>query len=160
MERVVQLLDELPADITRINRLSASLATGKDRFDSLDGLARELRAEGFYVASNRYFARAIRAREAARSSDARVAILVEMGRNHLDLRAFEDAARTFDQAIREKPGGRLEPDAMLGSARALIALGKTEQAKRTLEALVTRHKESSAATEAARLLAGGSETAR
>ena len=66
VERVVQLLNELPGDISRINQRAAVLAADKDRFDALDALGRELRAEGFYVASNRYFARALRAREAAR----------------------------------------------------------------------------------------------
>jgi thioredoxin-like negative regulator of GroEL len=156
LDRVVQLLGELPADISRINRLSGSLASDRDRFDSVVALGRELRAEGFYVASNRYFARAIRARDTVRGTDARAAILVEMGRNHLDLNAFEEAVRTFDQAMREKPGGQLEPDAMLGSGKALLALGKKEQARRMLEALTTRYKGTPASAEGARLLGGGS----
>jgi TolA-binding protein len=63
--------------------------------------------------------------------------------------------RTFDQAMREKPGGQLEPDAMLGSAKALLALGKKEQARRMLEALTTRYKGTPASAEGARLLGGG-----
>lgn len=152
VERVVQLLNELPGDISRINQRAAALAADKDRFDALEALGRELRAEGFYVASNRYFARALRAREAVRGTDVRAGLLVELGRNHLDLKSFDEAARAFDQAVRETPGGRLEPEAMLGLAKALLAQGKTDQARRTLEALATRHKGTPAATEGAHLL--------
>jgi TolA-binding protein len=42
---------------------------------------------------------------------------------------------------------------MLGSAKALIALRKTEQAHRTLEALAARHPGTPAAAEGARLTA-------
>jgi len=156
VERVVQLLGELPADISRINQRSAALAVNKDRFDALEALGRELRTEGFYVASNRYLARALRAREAGRGTEARAGLLVEMGRNHLELKSFDEAARAFDQAMRDTPGGRLEPDAMLGLAKALIFQGKMDQARRTLETLRTRHAGTPAAEEGGRLLGGGS----
>jgi thioredoxin len=153
VDRVVQLLAELPKEISRINNLAAVLAKNKDRFDALEALGRELRREGFYVGSNRYFTRALRAREAVRGTDVRAEILVEMGGNHLDLKSFDEAARTFDQAMREHPGGRLEADAMLGSAKALLAQGKAEAARRTLQSLTTRHRGTPAAAEAERLLA-------
>jgi len=83
----------------------------------------------------------------------RAGLLVDIGRNQLDLKAFDDAARTFDLAAREKPGSPWEPDAMLGSAKALRNQGKAAEARRVLEALTKRYKGSAAADEAARLLA-------
>ena len=153
VERVVQLLEELPPDTSRINQLAGMLAKDKDRFDALSALGRELRREGFYVASTRYLTRALRAREAGRGTDVRAGLLLDIGRNQLDLKTYDEALQTFGQAIREKPGSPSEADAMLGSAKALRAQGKAAEARRVLEALAERHRGSAAGEEAARLLA-------
>jgi thioredoxin-like negative regulator of GroEL len=151
LDRMVQLLGELPADVTRINQLAAALARKKDDFEALDGLARELRAGGFYRASTQYYDRALHTRD-GRAAGARGDILVAMGRNALDLHAFADAARCFDQALREFPGRPSEPDVMLGLGQALLAQQKTAEARQVLQALVDRHTGAPAAAEATRLL--------
>ena len=154
LDRMVQLLRELPADVTRINRLSATLARNGQDFAALDGLARELRAGGFFRASNQYYGRALRTRDGRRPTDARGDILVAMGQNALELKSFPDAARLLDQALREFPGRPSEPDVMLGLGQALLAQQKTADARQVLRALVARHTDAPATAEAVRLLAG------
>lgn len=154
LDRMVQLLQELPADVARINRFSAALARNKDDFASLDGLARELRAGGFYRASTQYYDRALRTRDGRRPTEARGDILTAMGRNALELRSFPEAARLFDQALHEFPGRPSEPDVMLGLGQALLAQEKTAEARRILDTLIARHKGTAAADKAGRLLAG------
>ena len=153
-DRLLQLLRELPADITRINQLSAALAKNRDDTASLTSLGAELRAGGFYRSSNEYDGRALRSRDGRKATEARAEILVAMGRNAAELQAFPDAARRFDQALREFPGRPWEPDVMLGLGQALLAQQKTSAARQALEAVAARHKGTRAAAEASRLLAG------
>jgi tetratricopeptide (TPR) repeat protein len=147
----VQLLDALPADISSINRFSTALAAKKDDFAALTGMGRELRAAGFYRSSSEYYERALRTHEGR--GDARVEALLALERNALELRLFVDVQRWCESALREIGGRPEEPDVRLDLGRALLALHRTEQARRVLQAVVTRHAGTPAATEAARLLA-------
>jgi thioredoxin len=155
LDRMVQLLDALPADVTSINRLSAALAAKKDDFAASSGLGQELRTIGFYRTSSDYYERALRTREGRRGGDARAGLLVGLERNALDLRLFADAARLCEDALRELAGRPQEPDVRVDLGRALLGLHRTEDAARVLRTVITRHKDTPAAAEAARLLAGG-----
>lgn len=155
VNQMLQLLQALPGDVTRINRFSTVLARNKNDFGALDGLGRELRAAGLYRASNEYFNRAVRAPGARGRADVRAAILVAIGRNHFELKELNEAAEVFQRCLRDSAGGASEPDAMLGLGQALLALGKNAEARRILQTLGNRHEASPAAAEAARLLAAG-----
>jgi thioredoxin-like negative regulator of GroEL len=151
--RLLELLRELPSDIGRINDLSASIGAAPGNFDTIDALARELSTSALYVASNRYYERALRTADAQRDAGLRGAVLVAIGRNYSALKAFDEAARSFERARHDLRGRPAEPDALLDLARAQIAQGRTRDARRTLEDVTERFKSTPAAAEAARLAA-------
>lgn len=151
-DRMLQLLDALPADVSRINALSTALTAKKDDFAALSGMGRELREVGFYRSSSEYYARALRTREGGRAGGARTGILVDMERNALELRLFVDAARLCEQALREVRGRPEEPGVRLDLGRALLGQNKTSEGRRVLQDLVARHADTPAAAQAAVLL--------
>lgn len=149
---MIQLLQELPGDVTNINRLGQIVARDKDNFAALEGLGRELRLAGLFRSSNVHYGRASRVRAAPDQRRAREDILIAMGHNHLELKEFREAANVFQRYLHDFSGGRGEPDAMLGLGRALLYQNKREDAKRALQALTGRHKTGAVYNEAVRLL--------
>ena len=84
-DRLRHLLEALPADLSVINRYSAVLADRKDDFSALSGMARELRAAGFYRSSTDYCERALKTKEGRRDGDARTELLTIRSSNAQDL---------------------------------------------------------------------------
>lgn len=154
LERMLRLLEALPADVASINRLSSALAAKKDDFTALRGLGQELRAAGFYRTSSDSYERALRTRDGRRAGDARAGILVDLARNALDLRLFVDAVPLCERALRDVRGRPDEPAVRLDLARALLGSRRTPEAVRVLRALITDFPNTPAADEAARLLGG------
>jgi thioredoxin-like negative regulator of GroEL len=99
-ETMVQLLKEMPGDVSQINKWSAVLAKHKEDFTALDAVGRELHAVGLYRSSNDYYGRALRTRDAKRDAHARADILRAMGRNHTELKEVDEAKRAFAEADR------------------------------------------------------------
>jgi thioredoxin-like negative regulator of GroEL len=124
LERMIQLLEALPADVTTINRHSAALTAKKDDFAALSGMARELRAAGFYRTGNEYCERALRTREGRHAGDARVELLIARERNALELRHYADAARFCQDALDEIAGRPEETEVRRDLARALEGVGR------------------------------------
>lgn len=151
-DRMRQLLEELPADVSRLNQLSLALARDKDDFVALTAFGRELRAEGFYRSSNRHLDRALRTRATVDQQDARAEILVAMGRNHFELKEYDRSAKAFERHLREFSRRPSEPEVMLGLGWALLAQNKTADGRKVLQALTEKHKNSRAAADAAKLL--------
>lgn len=149
---MIQLLRELPGDVTNVNRLARVLAKDQDNFAALEGLGRELKAAGLFRSSNVYYTRATRVRPLPEQAGTRGDILIAMGHNHLELKEFREAARVFERYLDDFSGGPAEPDAMLGLGRALLFQDKRADAKRTLQALTGRHKTSPLYNQAVRLL--------
>jgi thiol-disulfide isomerase/thioredoxin len=150
---MIRLLDELPGDVTNINRLARILARDKDNFEALEGLGRELKAAGLFRASNVYYGRATRGRAMPEQAARRGDILIAMGHNHLELKEFRQAANAFERYLAAFSGGRAEPEAMLGLGRALLFQNKRADAKRTLQTLTSRHTAGPIYDQAMRLLA-------
>lgn len=150
---LLQLLQELPGDVTNINQLTRILAKDKDNFAALESLGRELKAAGLFRSSNVYYGRATRVRTLPEEAGKRGDILIAMGHNHLELKEFREAARVFERYLADFRGGPAEPEAMLGLGRALLFQNKRPEAKRTLQTLTGRYKSGPIYTEAMRLLA-------
>jgi thioredoxin-like negative regulator of GroEL len=151
-ETMTELLKELPADITNINRLTQIVARDKDNAAALESLGRELKAAKLFRASNQYFERAMRVRARAGQESRRGEILIAMGQNQHELKQFREAGESFERYLREFSGGPGEPDAMLGLARALVFQNKRADARRTLQMLTARYKTGPAHDQAVRLL--------
>lgn len=151
-DRMLQLLDELPADVTRFNQLSQAVRRNKDDVNALMALGRELRAQSFYRASNRYFDRALRARADDGQKDLRGDVLIGMGRNYFELKDYGRSAEMFERYLREFPGAPSEPEVMLGLGWALKAQNKSEKARQVLQTLTEKHKGTRAAADAAALI--------
>jgi hypothetical protein len=115
-------------------------------------MGRELRQIGFYRSSSEYYARALKTREGRRAGAERMGILVDLGRNALELRLFVDAARLCEQALHEVRGRPEEPGVLLDFGRALLGQDKTTEGRRVLQELVARHADTPAAAEATQLL--------
>jgi thioredoxin-like negative regulator of GroEL len=101
---MVQLLRELPGDITRINQLSRTIAANKADVEALAALGGELRRVSLYRASNVSYGRALDKTDLKRRRDSAAAILLAMGQNHLDLKEAKEAGRLFERCVREFPG--------------------------------------------------------
>lgn len=99
---MVQLLRELPADISRINKLSQAIAANKTDVAALATLGGELRRASLYRASNSYLGRALASAEGKRRPDI-PAILLAMGQNHLELKENKEAAKLLERCVREFP---------------------------------------------------------
>ncbi|MEO5895518.1 MAG: thioredoxin fold domain-containing protein [Vicinamibacterales bacterium] len=151
-DRMLQLINELPADVARFNELSAALTRNKDDVDALVALGRELRAQSFYRASNRYFDRALKARSNVSQKNIRADLLIGMGRNYFELKEYPRSADMFEHYLREFPGGPSEPEVMLGLGWALQAQNKTQEARRVFQSLTEKHKGTRAAADAAALI--------
>jgi thiol-disulfide isomerase/thioredoxin len=152
-DRMLQLLEALPPDVTRINELSAALTAKKDDFTALTGMGRELRGAGFYRSSSEYYERALRTRDGRQVGAPRTGILVDMERNALELRLFADAARLCEQALRELRGQPEESGVLLDLGRALLGQERKADGRRVLQDLVTRYADTPAAAQARQLLA-------
>lgn len=150
---LMELLRELPADITRINQLSSALTADKTNLSTLEALARELRQESLYVASNRYFERAAQTDAARRDRAVRGRLLAAIGGNYSALKRPDEASDSFEKALRELRGLPEEPAVMLDLARAQIAAGEAKNARATLDELQKRFKGTAAAAAAAKIAA-------
>lgn len=150
---MVQLLQELPDDVTPINRLTQAISKNKNDFAALDALGRTLRESRLYRSSNTYYGRALKLRPSRDPEGHRGRILMAMGQNHLELREFTEAASVFDRYLKEVPGGPAEAEAMLGLGRAQLSQNKRAEATRTLRALTNKYTSGPISVEASRLLA-------
>jgi thioredoxin-like negative regulator of GroEL len=153
-ETMVQLLNELPGDVTTINRLTQIIAKDKDNFAALESLGRELKRAALFRSSNTYYGRAMRVRASPDEIRKRGEMLIAMGHNHLELKEFREAGESFDRYLQEFGGGPGEADAMLGLARALVFQNKRSDAKRTLQTLTARYRSGPVHDAAVRLLTG------
>ena len=154
VDAMLRLLDELPGDVARINQWSERLARNKRDAVALEALGRELRSASLYRASNRYYARALKDSRPAASASARADMLEAMGRNHVALKEYKEAARLFEQLLRESPGRPAEPDIMLSLGRALLAQDRKPDAHRILRTLADRYPAATESAEAQRLING------
>ena len=98
------------------------------------------------------YSRAMRTRALRERPTVRAGVLVAMGRNHVELKEFEEGARAFERFLREFAGHVWESDVMLELADALLADGKPADARKSLHTLLSRHPGTPAASQAARLL--------
>ena len=117
-DRVLQVLAETPADISRLNTLAGQIAAKKDDFPALAAMGHELRAQAFYRASTRFFTRALDTRDGRQPTEARRQILIASARNALAIRAYAEAARGFVQCLREFPGRPDEAELRTALAQA------------------------------------------
>jgi thioredoxin-like negative regulator of GroEL len=150
---LLELMRELPTDISRINRLALTLAANKSDFATLDALARELRQNALYVASSHYYDRALQTDDAKRDPAVRARTLSSVGENYAALKRPDQAAAAFERALREARGLPEEAPIMLSLARAQIANGRTRDAQQTLDDVVRRFKGTAAAARAKQLIA-------
>ena len=150
---LIELLREFPADVTRINRLAAALGGDQSNFTTLAALGRELRQASLYVASTRYYNRALQTEAARRDKGSRGRVLVSIGENYVSLNRPEDAAASFEKALREVRGLPEEPAVMLALARAQIAAGQAKTARATLDDLQRRFNGTATAADAVKLAA-------
>jgi thioredoxin-like negative regulator of GroEL len=99
-DRMLGLLHDLPADIGRINQLARTIAAGSAGAAVLGDMGRELHDAALYVASNRYYERALRAKDVQRDPAAGGAILEAIARNYDALGVPAEAARARERAKR------------------------------------------------------------
>jgi thioredoxin-like negative regulator of GroEL len=122
LDRMRQLLESLPADVRRINELSAAIAARKDDYAALRELGQALRVAAFYRAANDYNARALKTHEGRRRGSERTGILLDMARNALELRLYADATRLCELALREAAGSPAEAEIRALLSRALAGV--------------------------------------
>jgi thioredoxin-like negative regulator of GroEL len=149
---LIAVIKALPPDVSQLNRFDQLLQEDKNHFESLFGMARELRAAGFFESSNKYFTRALKHQDAKRDSGKREVILMKLGLNFLELQDDRQAMQTFEKCLKEFPASRNRPDFLLNLARSYILSDRKEKALESLEALMNGFPESEASRNAQVLL--------
>jgi thioredoxin-like negative regulator of GroEL len=148
---LTELLREFPADVTPINRLAAALGNDKSSFTTLEALGRELRQAALYIASTRYLERAMQTDAARGDAAVHGRLLATIGENYAALKRPDEAAASFEKALRDLRGRQEEPSVLLDLARAQIARGQVKEARATIDDLQRRFAGTPAAVDAAKL---------
>jgi thioredoxin-related protein len=151
-EQLTAVVKALPADVSEFNRLDRALQENKNHFDSLVGMGRALKAAGFLLSSNEYYARAAARHEAKHDAGKREFIMTEMGQNFLDLQDPKLAAQIFETCLKEFPQSPNRPDFLLNLANAHVMNGQKGKARKTLETLTKDFPQSEASSKAQSLL--------
>lgn len=141
-----------PTDVSELNRLDRILQEDKNDFDALLRMGRELRAAGFFKASNDYYERASKQDQGKENPAQRESILFEMGLNSLQLQDGKKAAETFKRCLKEFPHSEHKPEFLLGLARAHILNDKTREARGLLNSLITQYPQSEISHKAREIL--------
>jgi tetratricopeptide (TPR) repeat protein len=147
-EDLTALIKALPADVSEINRLDRVLQENKNHFESLVAMGRELRAMGFFMASNEYYGRAIKQNDAKSDPGKRELILLEMGLNFLELNEAKKAAQSFERCLEEFPQSSNKPNFLLNLAHAYILSEQKAKARKFLETLIESFPQSEASRKA------------
>lgn len=113
-DRMLEVLAALPSDVSRLNLLSSALSRNKDDFATLSAMGAELRGAGLFRASTDYYARALKTRDARRSASAGD-VMLALGRNAADLRAYPEARKILESVVRGFPAS-----AAAAQARAIL----------------------------------------
>jgi thioredoxin-like negative regulator of GroEL len=119
-EDLAQIIEAMPP-LSTINRLDRTLQQKKDDFPSLVAMGRELRAAGFWEASNTYYERALKHRTIRSDASAREWVRYDVALNWLELQDGRKAAAVLQQWLKDFPASARKPDALaaLDRARAL-----------------------------------------
>jgi thiol-disulfide isomerase/thioredoxin len=148
---LVAVVNAFP-DVTEVNRLDRALLEDEDHFPSLRDMGQQLRAMGFFEASNRFYEKALRRDEAKRDAAQREVILYSIALNSIALKDGKSAAASLERCLKEFPASARLADFRLALGRAYLLDEKTDKAKSALRLLVTEAPESPAAGEARQLL--------
>jgi thioredoxin-like negative regulator of GroEL len=150
-EDLAKILEAMPP-LEVINRLDRDLQKDKNHFPSLLGMARELRAAGFYQSSNAYYDRASKHRLVRNDPAARESILFDSALNSLELQDGKSAAAALEECLKDFPASPRKADFLVALGRAYALDDKVDKARTVLSAVVRDYPQSSAAVEARKLL--------
>ena len=117
---LVELLRELPVDIRPINQLAATVTADRSSCSSLAAFARELRQAALFVASNRYYERAIQTDDARRDKALSGRLRAAVGENYAALERPQEAIAWFEKALRDLRGRPEEAAVQIRLERARL----------------------------------------
>jgi thioredoxin-like negative regulator of GroEL len=119
-EDLAKIVEAMPP-LDRINALDRALQANKNDATSLVAMAREMRAAGFWEASNSFYERASKQRAVKSDAAARESVQYEMALNWLELQDGRKAAAILTKWLKDFPDGARKADvqAALLRARAL-----------------------------------------
>ena len=116
-EDLAKIVEAMPA-LDRINELDRALQAKKDDAVSLVAMGRELRAAGFWEASNTYYERALKQRAFRNDAAARESVPYEMALNWLELQDGKKAAGILGKWLKDFPNGARKADVQAALLRA------------------------------------------
>jgi thiol-disulfide isomerase/thioredoxin len=119
-EDLAKIVEAMPP-LDRINDLDRALQANKNDATSLVAMATEMRAAGFWEASNSFYERASKQRAVKGDAAARESVQYEMALNWLELQDGRKAATILTKWLKDFPNGARKADvqAALLRARAL-----------------------------------------
>ncbi len=150
-EDLIKVVDAMPP-LNEINRLDRVLQKNKKHFESLEAMASQLRAMGFFQTSSQYYDRAIKTSEAKKNPARREAMLMAMGTNYLELQAGEEAASVFERMLKEFPESPSRTAMLLAAAQGHHLSGNDAKTQQLLKSIITEQPNSEAARTAQELL--------
>lgn len=148
---LTKVIDAMPP-LTEINRLDQALQKNKNHFESLEAMANQLRAMGFFLTSSQYYERAIKTSEARKNAAKRETMMLAMGTNYLELQAGEEAVSIFDRMLKEFPKSENRTSMLLAQAQGYHLSGNEGKTRQLLKSIIEEYPNNDAARTAKELL--------
>jgi thiol-disulfide isomerase/thioredoxin len=148
----VQLMQELPPDVTEFNTFSKVLAQDKNNFEALQSMAKHLHDASLFLTSNDYYERALQRNEAKTSPEVKENIMTAMAANSLNVKDGAGAAETLEKCLKEFPNSGRRNEWTLNLGRAYLFADKKDKARKLLDTFILQHPCSAEADRARALL--------
>lgn len=149
---VPQTMQAIPEDFSALNDYYAVLERDRDNAAALVKVGHFYSATRLIDVSNSYFRRALKAKGLAADLKARESVLIAVGINHLKLKDYDEARKTFETSLKEFPEGAQGDTALLGIITAQLNKKKPAEAAKTFEQLKAGYSSSPAVRQAEQLL--------
>jgi thiol-disulfide isomerase/thioredoxin len=149
---LTRTMKAFPSDFSGLSQWAPLLKEDDKNWEALCGVGAFYRQTGAWDLSNRYFKQAL-STEAAKTDPAlKENLLLTIGLNHLKLRDFKAARKSFEKCLKEVPSGSQCDVILLGLCTAQLQEGKIADAEKTFAQLKSQYPDSPAVEKAAKNL--------
>lgn len=146
------LMKAYPSDFSSVNKWNAILKKDSKNFEGLFGVAEFYSQLGVFNLSNRYYKRALKAKEAKQNPEVKEDLMLKIGLNYLKIEKYKDAWKTFEKCRKEVQNGKWPDKILLGQIIAHLGQGKIVDAEETFARLQSQYPDSPAVQQAAKIM--------
>lgn len=146
------LMKAYPSDFSSVNKWNAILKKDSKNFEGLFGIAEFYGQLGVVNLSNRYYKRALKAKEAKQNPEVKENLMLKIGLNYLKIKKYKDAGKTYEKCLKEVQNGKWPDKTLLGLIMAQLGQGKIADAEKTFVRLQSQYPDSPAIQLAAKTM--------